>query len=275
MRNLMVPLEHHQERTLDTCGTGGNGAHHLNLSTGAAIIAAAGGIPVAKHGNRAATSKCGSADVLEELGVNLEVSLNRQATLFNEQGLVFLYARNHHPAMKHVAVARKELGIRTLFNCLGPLANPARVNYQLLGAYSHELRPILAEVLNGLGVKRAWVVRSEEGMDEVSPSAPTHITQLDNGKLSELTLTPESFGFETAPSNAAQGGDAKQNAQALLSVLRNEAHPGRSAFLLNAAAAFCVRDELPPKEAGEKATKLVASGAAFEKLQTWIRASQQ
>src|SRR6185503_15930044 len=181
----MIPVEHGLPRVLDTCGTGGDGLGTQNLSTGAAIIAAATGIPVAKHGNRAASSRSGSADVLEALGVPIDLPASDAAELLREAGIVFMLAPTHHPAMRHAGQARRELGIRTIFNCLGPLANPARATHQLIGAADHALRPVMAETLHALGTKRAWVVRSEDEFDEVSPSAPTRVTELDAGKIRE------------------------------------------------------------------------------------------
>jgi anthranilate phosphoribosyltransferase len=195
MRHAMLPVTHDFPLLLDTCGTGGDGSQSLNLSSGAAIIAAACGIKVAKHGNRSASSRCGSADVYEALGVPLDVPPERQADVLRTAGIAFLFAPAHHPALKHAAQARRELGTRTIFNVLGPLANPARATHQLVGVYDYALRPLIAKALFELGSTRAWVVRGEDGLDVVSPSGPTRVTELDaTGALRELVISPDVFG---------------------------------------------------------------------------------
>ncbi len=274
MRAHMVAVPHSFPRLLDTCGTGGDGRGSLNLSTGAAIIAAAAGIPVAKHGNRAISSRSGSADVLEALGVSLNVPASAAGRVLESANIAFLFAPAHHPAMRHVGPARKELGVRTVFNCLGPLANPARATHQLLGAYDDALRPVLARTLNVLGVERAWVVRSEDGMDELSPFAPTRVTVLNHGQLEERIVTPADFGLSLSPEGAIDGGDAPDNAKVLEAVLRGEHHSSRDAFLLNAAAALCVADDITPREATARATQALDSGKAYETLERWRAASR-
>lgn len=274
MRAVMLKVPHEFPRLLDTCGTGGDGSGTLNLSTGAAIIAAGAGVPVAKHGNRAATSRSGSADVLESLGVALDVPASEQSAVLREANIAFLFALSHHPSMKHAMPIRRELGIRTLFNCLGPLANPAGATHQLLGAYDDSIRRVLAEALRDLGTKRAWVVRSTDGMDELSPHAPTRVTELDGGTLRELELAPEDFGLERSPAGAIAGGDPADNARALLAVLAGEPHPARDAFLLNAAGALVVADSMEPRAAAERAREAVDSGAARGALETWRRAAE-
>lgn len=269
LRAAMIPVEHGLSRVLDTCGTGGDGRGSLNLSTGAALIAAAAGVPVAKHGNRAVSSRSGSADVLEALGVPIDVAPEHAATVLRECNIAFLMAPAHHPAMRHGGIARRELGIRTVFNCLGPLANPARATHQLLGAYDDALRPVLAETLRSLGVTRAWVVHGQDGMDEVSPHAPTRVTVLDQGTLEERVIAPEDFGIAPLPESAACGGDAADNARVLEAVLAGADHPSRDAFLLNAAAALVVADGLAPREALERAREALASGAARRTLERW------
>lgn len=275
LRAHMIPVEHSFERLLDTCGTGGDGHGSLNLSTGAAILAAAAGVPVAKHGNRAVSSRSGSADVLQELGVVLDLPASAAREVLERAGIAFLFAPTHHPAMRFVAPARKELGIRTLFNCLGPLANPARATHQLLGAFDDALRPVLAETLRTLGVVRAWVVRSEDGMDELSPFAPTRVTVLDGGSLSERLVRPEDFGLERSEPGAIDGGDAAENARVLRAVLSGEPHPSRGAFLLNAAAALCVAEDLPPPAGMARAREALESGAALRTLEGWIAATRE
>lgn len=274
MRAAMVRVPHDFPVLLDTCGTGGDGSGTLNLSTGAAIIAAAAGVPVAKHGNRAATSRSGSADVLESLGIPLDVPPAEQASVLKEAGIAFLFALAHHPAVKHAMPTRRELGIRTLFNCLGPLANPAGATHQLLGAYDDNVRPLLAGALRELGSKRAWIVRSTDGMDELSPHAPTRVTVLDGGSLSELTVAPEDFGLPRSPAGAIQGGDPGENAASLRSILAGEPHPARDAILLNAAGSLVVALGLEPRQATDRVREALESGAARQKLDAWRRAAE-
>lgn len=269
LRDVMVPVDHGLPLTLDTCGTGGDGLGTLNLSSGAAILVASMGVPVAKHGNRAATSRTGSADVFEALGLPLDVPPECQASVLREAGIAFLFAPAHHPAMRHGGVARRELGVRTIFNALGPLANPARASHQLLGAYDDALRPVLAGALHALGTKRAFVVRGEDGLDEMSPSGPTRITELDDGVLRERTLSPEDFGLERCCPSALRGGSASENARALLSIFRGEAHPARSAVVLNAAAAYVVATSAPCRDAAALAEAAIEGGRALETLERW------
>lgn len=271
LRDHMVPLVHERSKTLDTCGTGGDGLGSLNLSTGAAIIAAAAGAAVAKHGNRAVSSKSGSADVLEALGVKVDLDPEHAARMFRETGLVFLFAPNHHPAMRHVGPARRELGVRTIFNCIGPLASPARVTHQILGAYDEDLRGVLGAVLLDLGIERAWVVRGEDGMDELSPFGPTRVTVVEAGRRHELSLAPEDFGLERSAPGATDGGNASDNAAILLQVLSGAKHPARDAVLLNAAGALCVYHGISPREGLNMARAAVDDGAAKTKLEEWIR----
>jgi anthranilate phosphoribosyltransferase len=269
MRAAMVPVAHGGGPLLDTCGTGGDSSGSVNLSTGAAIICASLGVAVAKHGNRAATSKAGSADVLEALGIPTQLQPSAAAKVLADVGITFMIATIHHPAMRFAGPVRKELGIRTLFNCLGPLANPAGVSHQLLGAYSNELRPLLASTLQQLGTQRAWVVCGHDGLDEVSPFGPTSVTALADGQLTELTVSPTDFGLSTSPAEATRGGDAAYNAHVLRAVLAGEAHPSRDAFVLNAAAALVVAEALPLREATARARSAIESGAALRKLEAW------
>jgi anthranilate phosphoribosyltransferase len=271
MRAVMLRVPHDFPALLDTCGTGGDGSNTLNLSTGAALIAAGAGVPVGKHGNRAATSKSGSADVLEALGVPLDVPAAAQGEILREARIAFLFAQAHHPAMKHAMPIRRELGIRTLFNCLGPLANPAGATHQLLGAYDDSMRAVLARALAGLGTKRAWVVRSTDGMDELSPHAPTRVTELSGGMLREFVVAPEDFGLSASPAGAIRGGDPKENAATLELVLDGKPHPSRDAFVLNAAAALVIAEGIEPKRAADRARESLESGAARRVLDTWKR----
>ena len=266
MRSVMIPVAHSYPVLLDTCGTGGDGAGTLNLSTGAALIAAAAGVPVAKHGNRAATSRAGSADVLEAMGIPLDVPGARQNEVLGDAQIAFLFAQAHHPAMRHVNPARRELGVRTLFNCLGPLANPAGATHQLVGAFDDAIRPIMAGALLELGTTRAWIVRSEDGLDEMSPFAPTRISEVAGGRVREFSLSPEDFGLPRSPAGAIDGADPAHNARVLEAILRGEAHPARDAILLNAAAGLVVALGLEPKAATEQARAVLTSGAAIEVL---------
>jgi anthranilate phosphoribosyltransferase len=263
MRDAMVRVPHPFPLVLDTCGTGGDHSSTLNLSTGAALVAAAAGIPVAKHGNRAATSRSGSADVLEALGIPLDTPAASQQAVFERAKLAFLFAQTHHPSMRHAMAVRRDLGIRTLFNCLGPLANPAGATHQLLGAFDDSIRGVLAGALAALGTERAWVVRSRDGMDEMSPFAPTRVTALDNGKIEEFEIAPEDFGLRRSREGAVRGGEPRENAGVLLSVLRGEPHPSLDAFILNAAAALVVAEGSSPRSAADKARELLASGAVL------------
>ena len=271
MRAVMVRVPHDFSALLDTCGTGGDGSNTLNLSTGAALIAAGAGAPVGKHGNRAASSQSGSADVLEALGVPLDVPAADQTHVLREARIAFLFAQAHHPAMKHAGPIRRELGIRTIFNCLGPLSNPAGATHQLLGAYDDAMRVVLATALRGLGTERAWVVRSTDGMDELSPHAPTRVTELSGGTLREFEIAPEDFGLARSPAGAIRGGDPKNNAEALEAVLAGKPHPSRDAFVLNAAGALVVAEGLDPKRAADRARESLESGAARRVLETWKR----
>jgi anthranilate phosphoribosyltransferase len=266
MRSKMVRVPAQTEGLVDTCGTGGDGSGSLNLSTGAALLLAASGVRVAKHGNRAASSQSGSADVLEALGLRLDLTAEESAQLLEEVGITFLFAQLHHPALRPLAPSRRELGVRTIWNCLGPLANPAGAEIQLLGAYGDELRPLLAGALRELGAKKAWIVRSFDGLDEVSPFVPTRVTELRNGELRELVLEPSDFGLEACSPGSTAGGTAEFNAQALRAILAGEPHPAQNAFVLNAAAALALARDLPPKDAAAEVQKVLASGAGLDKL---------
>lgn len=274
MRALMVPVRTSGKVVLDTCGTGGDGSGTVNLSTAAAIVCAAEGITVAKHGNRAVSSQAGSADVLRALGIPTELSPEASSELLRRTQIAFLLAPIHHPAMRHVMPVRKELGVRTIFNCLGPLANPAGASHQLIGAFSDGLRSVLAETLKALGTERAWVVRGEDGLDEVSPYGRTRVTELSGGRLTEFTVTPDDFGLPTSAPGSAAGGDAEHNAKIIAQVLRGESHSASDAVVLNAAAALVVALELDPRQAAARARDSLESGRAAAKLQQWREAAQ-
>jgi anthranilate phosphoribosyltransferase len=275
MRATMIAVEHGLDATLDTCGTGGDGLHTINVSTAAAVVAASLGISVAKHGNRAASSRAGAADVLEALGVPIDLAPERHAQVLREAGITFLFAPTHHPAMRHAGLARRELGIPTIFNVLGPLANPARATHQLIGTFDDAFRPLMAETLRTLGTRRAWVVRGEDGLDEVSPSAPTRVTELAGGSIRERVVVPEDFGLGRSAPGSLTGGDAAANAVAIKAILRGERHPARDAVVLNAAAALVVArgDRLP--DAAAEAARALDTGLAFATLERWRAAARR
>lgn len=255
---------------VDTCGTGGDGASTFNVSTASALVVAACGLKVAKHGNRAVSSRAGSADVLEALGVALEPSTAVVARQIREIGMGFLFAPAFHGALRHAARARRELGSRTFFNLLGPLANPANATHQLVGVYDPALIGMMAEVLGLLGLEGAWVVHGYGGLDEISPSGPTHVARLRNGKIDEFEVTPSDFGLESVPMDGMKGGDAAKNARLLQAVLDGESGVRRVATVLNAAAALVmtgVFDDL--RAARERAEAAIDSGAARRLLAAW------
>jgi anthranilate phosphoribosyltransferase len=273
LRAAMVCVKHKYDKLVDTCGTGGDGQRTLNLSTGAAIMLSAAGTRVAKHGNRAMSSRTGAADVLEQLGIPINLGPEAAANLLDEVGIAFLLAPTHHPAMRFAAPVRRELGVRTLFNCLGPLANPAGATYQLLGAFSNAIRPVLAETLLQLGTVKAWVVHSSDGLDEISPFGPTHVTELANGKVAEFEIVPEDFGLECSEPGAIAGSGPDYNAQVLLDVLSGNPHPSRDAFVINAAAALVVSEAISPRDAADQMQQVLDSGAGLAKLKAWREAA--
>jgi anthranilate phosphoribosyltransferase len=274
MRAAMIAVDHGLPVVVDTCGTGGDGANTLNLSSGAAVVVAACGVPVAKHGNRSISSRCGSADVFESLGIPLDVPPARQAGVLREAGIAFLFATAHHAALKHAGQARRELGTRTIFNVLGPLANPARATHQLVGVYSDELRPVLAQALAGLGLKGAWVVRGVDGLDEVSPCGPTKVSEVGaDGVVRERVVDPEDAGVARLDRSAIAGADAATNAQALADILAGRPHPAREAVVLNAAAALHIATGSSLRESADKARHAIDSGAGRDTLDRWKRAA--
>lgn len=276
VRAAMTPVDHPFPLVVDTCGTGGDGTHTLNLSSGAALVVAGCELRVAKHGNRSVSSKCGSADVFEALGIPIDLPATLQGRVLAEAGIAFLFAQTHHPAYRHVAQARRELGTRTIFNALGPLVNPARPTHQLIGVYDDSLRHRAARALGLLGSKGAWVVRGEDGLDEVSPCSPTRVSELTpDGEVRERVVTPEDFGLRRCDRAAIAGGSADENARSLQAILAGEPHPAREAVLLNAAAAIAVAtgDEL--RSCAERARHAVDRGHAREALDRWRRAARR
>lgn len=228
------------ESAIDVCGTGGDGQGTLNVSTAVALVVAACGVPVAKHGNRAMSSRSGSADVLEALGVGIDLDPIAASSCIHEAGICFMFAQRHHPAVKNVAQVRRELGFRTIFNLLGPISNPARVTRQLIGVYGPEWVKPVAEALRDLGSASAWVVHGTDGLDELSIAAPTQVASLRDGRIAIFTVAPEDAGLSRAPVSAIRGGDACDNAEAIVSLLRGAKGPYRDIVVLNAAAALVV-----------------------------------
>jgi anthranilate phosphoribosyltransferase len=273
--SVMNEVRHGLPCVLDTCGTGGDGAHTLNISTAAAVVVAASGVYVAKHGNRSVSSRCGSADVLEALGITTSVPPEKQALVLSEARIAFLMAPAHHPALAHAATARRDLGLRTIFNALGPLVNPARATHQLMGVYDDALRPIAAQALGELGVTGAWVVHSEDGLDELSPAGPTRVSVLRDGRVDERVVHPEDFGLAPTPLNVLAGGDAVDNAEHIRRILAGENHPATTAVVLNAAAALVVAEALSPRDGAARATEAIASGRARATLTAWIESSRR
>jgi anthranilate phosphoribosyltransferase len=260
---------------LDTCGTGGDGLHTFNISTAAAIVVAACGVAVAKHGNRAVSSKAGSADVLEALGVRIDLPAERVQRCIEEVGIGFLFAPSHHAAMRHVAPIRRELGLRTIFNLLGPLANPASATHQVVGVFDPARVEQLAEALGTLGLDAAWVVHGEGGLDEVSPCGPTRVAELQHGAVRTFEVRPEDFGVDAVALEALLGGDASENADIIGRVLGGERGPARVAVVVNAAAALRVAGvAADPKAAAQRAADALDSGAAARTLAQWAQYTQ-
>jgi anthranilate phosphoribosyltransferase len=261
---------------LDTCGTGGDGAHTFNISTAVAFVAAAGGATVAKHGNRSVSSSCGSADVLAAAGVNIDAGVPVVERCLEEVGIGFLFAPALHGVMKHVIGPRREVGVRSIFNLLGPLANPARAPRQLLGVYDRKLVPVLAQTLAALGAERALVVHGEDGLDEVSPCAHTFAALVDDGSVEELILSPEQAGLERVSAADLKGGDPAYNAARLKEVLEGRPGPLRTAVALNAGAALWVAALAESLSDGvKKAQALLDRGAPREKLEALVRLTQE
>jgi anthranilate phosphoribosyltransferase len=271
MREHALPVRPRRDDLVDTAGTGGDGARTINISTAAALVAAAAGAGVAKHGNRAVSSACGSADVLEALGFDLELTAERVAQSIDELGFGFLFAPTHHPAMRHAGPVRSELAARTVFNVLGPLTNPAGARAQVVGVYAPELVRTIAEVLAQLGATRAFVVHGAGGIDELSPSGPNFVCEVVNGDIRTRNIDPLEFGLPRCKPAELRGGSPEQNAAAIRAVLAGEDGGRRSAILLNAAGAIAAgghADDL--REGLELAREAVDSGAAAARLDALI-----
>jgi len=274
MREKAFPVSSAHSVLVDTCGTGGDHSGTFNISTTTAFVVAGAGVPVAKHGNRSVSSKSGSADLLEALGVNLDLEPGQVETVLRETGIGFLYAPVFHKAMKYAIGPRKEIGIRSIFNILGPLTNPARAKSQVLGVYCPELTGTLARVLDRLGVESAYVVHGAGGLDEISTMGPTRISSLRQGGIKDFVIRPEDFGFPRATLAQLQGGDAGQNAAITRSVLTGEKGPCRDIVVMNAGAALLVSGAAEDMREGIRlAEESIDSGRALEKLELLVRAS--
>jgi anthranilate phosphoribosyltransferase len=261
---------------IDVVGTGGDAAGSYNISTCAAFIVAGAGVPVAKHGNRALSSRSGAADVLGALGVKLDLTPEQIGQCVREAGIGFMFAPAHHPAMKHVGPARVELGTRTIFNLLGPLSNPAGVKRQMVGVFARPWIEPLAHVLGALGCERAWVVHGSDGLDEITTSGPTYVASLEGGKVTTFEVTPEDAGLKRAATADLKGADAAHNAEALRGVLDGKPGPFRDVAVLNAAAALIVAGKAKDiKEGAALAAKSVDSGEAKKRLDRLVAVSNK
>ena len=271
MRAHCIKLLHNLD-VLEIVGTGGDGSNSFNISTTSSLVIAAGGVPVAKHGNRAASSKSGAADVLEALGVKITLTPERSAEILKKIIICFLFAQNYHIAMKYVAPIRKELGIRTVFNILGPLSNPAGANMELMGVYDQSLVEPLAQVMANLGVNRGMVVYGQDSLDEISMCAPTSVCEIRDGKFTSYEITPEQFGYERCEKGALTGGTPAENAEITNAILKGEEKgPKRQAVCLNAGAALYIAGKAASIEEGVKlAESLIDSGAALKKLEEFV-----
>jgi anthranilate phosphoribosyltransferase len=277
MRELSTKVAiQNTEHLIDTCGTGGDGIQTFNVSTVCAFVAAAAGAKVAKHGGRSVSSTCGSADVLEALGVNVNQTPEQVAASVNEIGIGFMFAPNHHSAMKHAAPVRRELGIRTLFNLLGPMTNPATARRQVMGVFDKNLTGKLAKVLQKLGSEHVLVVHGADGMDEISFTGDTFVAELKNGQVTEYVLNPVQFGLDTHQLKDIQIKDAAESKAMILDVLNGKKGAARDIVLMNAGAAIYVSGQAESLQAGiDKAAAVIDSGAALEKLNQLIERSKQ
>lgn len=275
MRANCIKLLHDME-VLEIVGTGGDNSNSFNISTASAIVIAAGGVAVAKHGNRAASSKCGAADVLEELGININISPEKSREILSKINICFLFAQNYHIAMKYVAPVRKELGIRTVFNILGPLSNPAGANIELMGVYDESLIEPLAKVMQNLGVKRGMVVFGTDKIDEISMSSETKVCEiLDKENLKSYTISPKDFGYDFCDKKELEGGSVKENAEIIRNIFNLKDNGAkRKAVCMNAGAGFYIAKKVKNiKEGVQMAENLIDEKKAFEKLEDFIKES--
>ena len=268
LRHRMIPING-PANAIDVCGTGGDGHHTLNVSTAVSLVVAASGVPVAKHGNRAASSKAGAADTLEALGLDLRAAGAMAEATLNDIGIAFLFAANHHPAMKRITPIRRRIGRRTILNLMGPLANPALATRQLIGLARPDAAAVYAEAMELLGAETALIVSGEEGLDEISGAGPTIVVPV--GMTMADRIVPEDAGLPRHPISAIRGGDAAHNAAALRALLRGEQGAYRDAVLLNAAAALLIADTATDlRDGAERAAEVIDSGAADRLLDQWI-----
>lgn len=278
LRRLAVAVATRRAPLIDTCGTGGDGSHTLNISTGAALVAAACGVAVAKHGNRSISSRCGSADVMEALGVRVELEPEQLGDLLDRTGFAFLFAPRLHPAMRAVMPVRRALGVRTLFNLLGPLANPAGVSRQVVGVYSADVQPLVAKALATLGAEHAWVVHSADGLDEISIGAPTRVVEVRDGEVvGQFVVDPVELGVHPGGRAELAGGEASENAARLRAILEGEERgAGAEAIALNAGAALVIADRVRSlREGVEEARVCLAAGGGAQKLAEVVRTAQE
>lgn len=276
LRSHCESFENDQD-VLEIVGTGGDGSNTINISTLASIVASASGIMVAKHGNRAASSRCGTADCLEALGVKIDLEPGQMKQVLDETNMCFLFAQKYHPAMRFVGAVRKEIGIRTLFNLLGPLANPARATMQLYGVYSEQLVEPLAHVLHNLGVKRGMAVYGMDSMDEISLSAPTKVCEFQGDDFQTYEITPEQFGFQTCDKKDLVGGEPAENAQIARDILSGkQTGPMRDVVLLNAGAAIHIAKEGTTIEQGvEQAREIIESGKGLAQMERFVKMTNE
>jgi anthranilate phosphoribosyltransferase len=275
MRESAIAVKPKRKQLVDTCGTGGDGSGTFNISTTVAFVVAGAGLAVAKHGNRSVSSRCGSADLLQALGINLELTAEQVARCIDEVGIGFLFAPMLHPAMKHALGPRREIGLRTIFNILGPLSNPAGTKRQLLGVYDSNLTEIMAEVLRALGAEHAFVVHGADGLDELSTTGPNKVSQLHNSKVETFQLDPHELGLHKAKLSDLAGGEIEDNVIITKSLLQGEKGPKRDIVLLNSAAVLIVGDKVQDFPEGLKlAAEAIDSGKALGKLEQLVEFSE-
>jgi anthranilate phosphoribosyltransferase len=275
LREMATKIDVSGEHVIDTCGTGGDGGHTFNISTTAAFVVAAAGGQVAKHGSRSVSSSCGSADVLEAAGVNIALNPEQVKACIAQTGIGFLFAQRHHGAMKHAAGPRKEIGIRTIFNLLGPLSNPANTPSQLLGVFAKHWVEPMARVLQMLGSQHVLVVHADDGLDEISIASPTFIAELKDGVISTYTIAPEQFGIPRTPLNALGVDSAQESLKIILSVLEGQPGPAFDIVALNAGAAIYAANLMGSLDSGvDKAREVLASGAGRKKLEELVTVSR-
>lgn len=271
LRELVNQVPVKGEHVIDTCGTGGDGANTFNISTTAAFVVAAAGGKVAKHGNRSVSSSCGSADVLEAAGINLELSAQQVAECVDQIGVGFLFAAKHHSAVRHTVAARKEMGVRTLFNLIGPLSNPANAPHQLIGVFDKQWLVPVAEVLKRLGSRHVLVVHAQDGLDEISIAAPTDVAELQQGEVKTYSVTPEQFGLQRASLSSLAITNAQSSLEIIRQVLHNQPGPARDIVVLNAGAAIYAADLVGTLEQGmQRAQQVLADGSALAKFEALI-----